>query len=176
VSGAQRLLRPLPAVLRASVAVIAVLVLTVPTTVGRIRATRPLLLPSGGRANLISANVSHLLAYLKNDPRRGGVLTDFSVGALIPGETGRPTYIGDPYWSQPGFEQRAARSSKLVSGNTPAGAARQFVLASGAQFVVADSCRARAKLMRSLGPLISSVHRFGCDTVYTIANARIRRS
>jgi hypothetical protein len=41
------------------------------------------------------------------------------------------------------------------------------VARTGARFVLAD-CTTRADLRRELAPIIGSVHRFGCATVYEL--------
>jgi hypothetical protein len=48
--------------------------------------------------------------------------------------------------------------------------ARAFVRSSGARFVLA-SCAPRVNLLKLLGPLIISVHRFGCAAVFDLGLA-----
>jgi hypothetical protein len=55
----------------------------------------------------------------------------------------------------------------MYGGLAPA-AAQKFVLSTGARFVLQD-CRSHRDLERTLRPLITSVHRFGCATVYRVS-------
>jgi len=44
---------------------------------------------------------------------------------------------------------------------------RAFVSATGASLLISD-CAHRAELAPTLEPLLASVHRFGCATVYVV--------
>jgi hypothetical protein len=95
------------------------------------------------------------------------VISRSYLGALVPGMTGRHTYVGDCLWSEPGCATRLVTVRALFGGELPAPAARRFVAGSGARFLLAD-CRTRISLTRLLGAEISSVRRFGCASVYQL--------
>jgi hypothetical protein len=63
---------------------------------------------------------------------------------------------------------RSLRADALFRGLLSAHAARQFVRESGARFLL-FSCQARPlRVERELRPLLESIHRFGCATVYQL--------
>jgi hypothetical protein len=152
---------------RGIVVALAVLTLTVPVTVDQLGRTRRFVLPRFGPANFISRPDGQALDYVADSPGPGGVLTDYYLGVRVPGETGRRTYLGDSYWSQPDWPSRVKMTHALLRAQLRAGPARAFVLRTGAGFVLAD-CSAHTDLRILLAPIISSVHRFGCASVYTI--------
>jgi hypothetical protein len=85
----------------------------------------------------------------------------------VPGRTGRRTYVGNCLWSEPNCDSRATTSRALFNGGLAPAAARSFVRASGARFVLAD-CTTRVDMRELLGPLIRSAHGFGCAAVYEV--------
>ena len=90
------------------------------------------------------------------------------LGDAVPGETGRRSYDSDDWrWSQPNAFKRAHTARLLLSGRLRPAAARKFVLGTGARFVL-QNCGSRTDLERTLRPIISSVHRFGCATLYRV--------
>lgn len=149
---------------RRTLATCVVLALTVPQAVSEITGKWRLVRPS---AAPITRSDWQALEYLARDPLPGGVLAGFSLGRYIPGETGRHTYIGDVFWSEPDPRHRQVEVGRLLAGGMPPAQARSFVAGTGARFLLAD-CTARANLGRELAPMIRSVHRFGCATVYKL--------
>ena len=147
---------------RRTLVVLAVLALTVPQAVSEIidkwRFVRPSTTP-------ITRGDWQAVHYLDRDPLPGGVLAGFPLGRYIPAETGRSTYIGDVFWSEPGPRWREAEVARLLAGRLAPPQAERFVAATGVRFLLAD-CTTRADLGRELAPIIQSVHRFGCATVY----------
>ena len=107
------------------------------------------------------------LRWLQRDAPAGGVLAPTPFAAVVPGQTGRPVWVGHGYWSRD-YPERARQVDRLFRGRIrPASTARAFVRATGARILIAD-CRQRADLTRDLGPLVGSVHRFGCARVYVL--------
>jgi hypothetical protein len=121
------------------------------------QATGPVFLDPGERS---------ALDYLARDPRPGGVLSRFYLGTVVPALTGRHTYVGNFYYS-PNFPQRVALADQLFAGGLAPRAARAVVQQIGARFLLAD-CRSAPDLQRSLAPIVSSVHRFGCASVFVV--------
>src|SRR5208282_4759918 len=119
-----------------------------------------------GNANFITPSENAALEYLARDPRPGGVLTRFYLGMILPARTGRNTYVGDCYWSQPHCGYRSRTSEALLTDALSPARARAFVRSSGARFVLAD-CRS-SNLTATLAPLDDEVRRFGCATVYVL--------
>lgn len=107
------------------------------------------------------------LTYLAHDPQPGGVLTAWRLGAVTPSMTGRRSYIGEDVWSVPDHKRRDHKVRWLFYHHPGLVQARQFVLATGARFVLAP-CHVTTDLQRALAPVLSAVHHFGCATVYTV--------
>jgi hypothetical protein len=155
-------------------AVAAVVVAIVPAIAYELSAARRLVTPgplhgqaSGpGDANFIDPGERKALDYLADDPRSGGVLTRFYLGTVVPGITGRQTYVGNPYFS-PDYLKRIATTDQLFLGKLSPKAARTLARNSGARFALAD-CQSPAVLVSELSPISSSVHRFGCATVLVL--------
>jgi hypothetical protein len=155
---------------RGSLAVGGVLValFTVPATVYELKTAADLAAPTTNNANFITPGEQNALRYLAQSTVPGGVLTRNYLGALVPGETGRHTYIGDCMWSEPNCQQRYTSTETLFGGSLPASAARTLVVESGARLILAD-CKTTANLPKLLGSLLSSTRKFGCASVYTVA-------
>jgi hypothetical protein len=90
--------------------------------------------PQPGNSNFITHSERRALAYLAHDPRRGGVISRLYLGQLVPGLTGRHTFVGDCLWSQPGCHGRLGAVRTLLEGRLRPAAARKFVLAQRARF------------------------------------------
>ena len=121
---------------------------------------------SGEHGYFIRAEERRALALLEQNPQPGGVLTTPSTGALVPYATGREAYVGHDSWS-PEFHERARRAEDLFRGQMPSHDALAFVRSTHARFLLSD-CRHQADLEVLLAPVISSVTRFGCATVYEL--------
>ena len=109
------------------------------------------------------------LDYLASDRTPGGVISDFALGSVVPGVTGRRTYVGDATWSVPRPDLRYNATFNLFFWvHESRRNVRRLVSKSGARFVLA-SCHARdPHLAAKLGPLLVAIHRFGCATVYQV--------
>lgn len=140
---------------------------TVPTTVDELRIARTLSAPTPNNGNFIKHDENLALNYLAKDPDAGGVMTRSYLGSVVPGKTGRHTYVGDCLWSEPGCYVLTANAKTLFQGSMTPAAAQNLVLSSNARFVLAD-CQTTADLNKLLGPIIRSVHGFGCATVYEV--------
>jgi hypothetical protein len=149
------------------VGALAVAVLTIPATVYLMHVGASLAAPTPGNPNFINANERNALRYLARDPQKGAVVTRFFLGTLVPGETGRSTYVGDCLWSEPECLSRAYQVQKLFNREMSDTEAQQFVRSTGARFFLAD-CSAPPTLSRQLAPLTVSVKRFGCAAVYEL--------
>ena len=147
---------------------LAVAAATIPATVYLMHTAHGLVAPAVGNANFITADESHALTYLARDPEPGGVLTRFYLGAIVPAETSRRTFVGDCLWSQPHCVERATIAQELLDGSLSPSAARSFVLGTRARFVLAD-CESATDLAKALRPMVVSVHSFGCASVYEVA-------
>ena len=140
------------------------LLATVPVTVDRLAWSAGAAAVPGGRA--IDPSQARALGFLASRPDRGGVLSDFRLGELVPERTGRHVYLGDQYWSQPDSRQRWQNMFELLGGYWSAAAARDFVQDSGARFLLSDCPRHRAWLRRELAGIVAWKRSFGCVTVY----------
>jgi hypothetical protein len=166
VEGVQRIgWRRLPRV--GWVTAIVVFLITVPATAFELNNARKLAAPTPGNANFIERGERSALDYLADIRTPGGVLTRSYLGAAVPEKTGRRTLVGDCLWSQPNCTGRVSLSQALFDGTLRGAAARRFVRETGATFVLAD-CTATADLSKTLRPMLVSLHRFGCATVYQL--------
>ena len=154
-------------------ATLALLALTAPQAVNELTSKWRYIRPT---ASPVTRSDWRAIGYLAREPQPGGVLAGFPLGRYIPAETGRRTYIGDVFWSEPHPQQRQLEVARLLTGRMPPTEAQTFVLSTGARFLLAD-CTARADLARELAPIIRSTHPFGCATVYQLdPEARMRHT
>ena len=145
---------------------------TIPANVYAIAVADSFTHPTEGNANFITHDERAALAYLRKDPDKGGVLTRFYLGEAVPGSTGRRTLVGDCLWSEPNCMPRSYAADDLFDGAMTRAQAQQFVITSGARFLLAD-CRGHIDLRRLLGPMVVNVRQFGCAAVYELAQAGI---
>jgi hypothetical protein len=96
------------------------------------------------------------------------VLTQFYLGEVVPGRTGRRTFVGDCLWSEPNCMPRSETADALFTGALSRAASRRFVRDSGARFLLTSCDAGDVDLKRRLGSLVASVRRFGCATVYEL--------
>ena len=146
---------------------LAIAAFTVPATAYELSNARTLVAPKSGSANFITPDERRALDFVARDRAPGGVISRSYLGALVPAATGRRTFVGDCLWSQPHCDQRLVTVRTLFSGSLAPDAARRFVRASGARFLLAD-CRPNADLRRLLGPIVRTVRTFGCARVYVL--------
>ena len=112
----------------------------------------------------------HALRWVATSAPGGGVLAPTPFAVVVPSQTGRAVWVGHGYWSKD-YVARSQQANALFEGHMRPAAARHFVLSTRASLLVSD-CVHAAQLSRTLGPIISSVHRFGCATVYVVAPGR----
>lgn len=168
----------------------AVAALTIPATVYMLHTVQTQIAPAQHQENLIITPESRALRYLASDPQPGSVLTEYTWGAEVAGQTGRRVYASGLAWAGSGRLYRADAAARLLSGpwywwvppnpryltsgwqlrpaRMTGRAARAFVLSTGARFVLAN-CGSHADLSRWLRPIARAVHRFGCATVYEVS-------
>ncbi len=148
-------------------AAVVVLGLTVPVAVSKFSLAHRLV----REMKPIRSNEQLALDYLAHDPQHGGVLTGIHLGALVPMDTGRHTYIGDCYWSLPNCESRNTDAWWLLNwARLPPRIADAFVLSTGARFVLKD-CREKPRVWHEIRSIVVGTHRFGCATVYEVAGS-----
>ncbi|HTP19287.1 MAG TPA: hypothetical protein VMJ65_06760 [Solirubrobacteraceae bacterium] len=140
---------------------------TIPTTYEELKIAHGLAAPTRNNANFIRGDERDALNYLENLKEPGSVMTRSYLGAYVPGKTGRRSYVGDCLWSEPGCLNLTNNANTLFQGSLTPAAARNFVLGTGARFVLAD-CQTTADLPKLLGPIIRSAHGFGCAAVYEV--------
>jgi hypothetical protein len=146
---------------------LAVAALTIPATAYLMASNVALVKPQIGNPNFITHEEQQALAYLAREPQKGGVLTRFYLGTVVPARTGRSTYVGDCLWSEPNCSGRAIDTQSLLNGDMAPAQARAFVTGTGAKFLLTD-CSTAGDLDRTLAPLTASVARFGCVDVYRL--------
>jgi hypothetical protein len=147
-------------------AVAAVAVLSVPATVFMLEYAQAHVEPRTGRSTFIAPGENAALSYLSSDRRGGGVMTRFYLGMVVPPLTGRQSYVGNCYWSEPSCHYREEMAERLLLDRLRPARARAFVRDSGARFVLGD-CRSK-NLIATLAPMLVEVRRFSCATVYVI--------
>lgn len=146
---------------------------TIPATVQMMDVVRGKLAPGTNGIAFISHDEQRALNYLRSDPKQGGVLTDFILGAVTPGETGRHTYVGNCDWSVPHCGWRFSNTWIMFLWpwtwhHTRGWYARWLVHRSGARFVLVSCHSHTFRLERELRPMLVAAHRFGCATVYEV--------
>jgi hypothetical protein len=152
---------------------LAVAAVTIPETAHMMNLVRYKQVSRTNGMNFIRHDEQRALDYLRSDPKPGGVVTDSILGAVVPGETGRRTYIGNCDWSVPHCQWRWNNTWHLFlwtwAWHYPRGWwVRWFVPRTGARFVL-QSCHSHTfKLKRQLDPMLVAVHRFGCASVYEV--------
>ena len=140
---------------------------TAPASFALISSVPEYIAPSLGWPNFIGADEQRALDALAADPRPGGVLTSYAVGADLPAVTGRRTYVGNCFWSLPDCSARQALVQTLLEQPLPRARAITMVQGTGARFLLAP-CGTTAPLARELEGLISNTRGFGCTTVYAL--------
>lgn len=148
-----------------TIAVVLILLFTVPTTYYEMKLARSEVVPTGGNPNFITHGERQALAFLKSAPASGGVISSPYLGMTVPGYTGRHSYDGDCIWSEPDCAGRNAITNQLLAGSLTAARARHVVAASHARYVLVACGSATAKLDAQLAPVTASVARFGCASV-----------
>jgi hypothetical protein len=149
-------------------AALVVVVLTVPAAAYEMSTAPDYMAPDRQNANFISHDMNRALEYLKDNREPGGVLTRAYLGVIVPAETGRNTYVGGCQWSTPNCSRRVIGSWGLFGATMRPEAARAFVLATNARFVL-SGCGWAGNLATVLAPITLSVHSFGCASVFEVA-------
>ena len=152
------------------VTVVLIALVTIPANAYAIAISHTYTHPVAGNANYITHDEHHALSYLAHNPDPGGVLARFYLGEIVPGATGRKTFVGDCLWSEPRCINRSLRAGALFDGSLTRAQAQRFVRRSGTRFLLAD-CSAHTNLQRLLGSIVESVHKFGCAAVVELAHA-----
>ena len=146
---------------------VAIGLFTVPATVEELKIAHDLAAPTPENANFIRRDENSALNYLARVKEAGSVLTRSYLGDVVPGRTGRQTYIGDCLWSEPGCLDLTWNAQSLFDGTLSQSVSRRFVLSSGVRFLLAD-CETTVDVRKLLGPVIRSTHSFGCAAVYEV--------
>jgi hypothetical protein len=108
------------------------------------------------------------LKAIESDPRPGGVLGPVYSGYMLPYTTGRETWIGALSWT-PNWRARQHLADGLIVEDRIHGEnARRFVRSTNARFIFVDCRPGLRDLEPDLRPILESVRRFGCASVYTL--------
>ena len=150
------------------VAGLVVAALIVPGSIVMLRNAQHQIEPRDGHngGNLIIPSEHRALQFLAASNAPGSVLAMYPLGDMVPAVSGRNSYYGDGRWT-PGFEARNSFSWNLLHGFYRWHATREFIRRSHIRFVVA-SCPSH-KIARILRPMLVSVHRFGCLTIFHVS-------
>jgi hypothetical protein len=155
------------------VASLVVAAATIPASIHMMNVVRSKVAAATNGIDFISHDEQRALNYLRSDPKPGGVLTDFILGAVVPGETGRHTYVGNCDWSVPHCGWRFSNTWQVFLWpwawrHYHGWYARWVIHRSGARFVLVDCHSHPFRLTQELGHMVVGVHRFGCATVYEV--------
>ncbi len=151
-----------------ALACLLVAVATIPASVVFMIGAYHWMRPQRNDGNFIYRSEQRALSFLARDPLPGSVLAEYYLGAVVPAQTGRHTYIGDVLWSVPNYHQRFALSFDLFQYPLTNKTAQRLVLGSGVRFVLEDCHGHAGGLVRKLRPISSAVYRFGCAAVILI--------
>lgn len=149
-------------------ATLVVAVATIPASVYEIVDAHHWMRPQRNDGNFIYHSEQRALSFLARDRVPGSVLAEYYLGAVIPAQTGRHTYIGDVLWSVPNYNQRFALTFNLFQWPLPEKAAQKFVRSTGVRFVLEDCHGHAGGLVRKLRPISRAVYQFGCASVIEI--------
>lgn len=163
--GALRRLWPRSRRTRWAIIACALVLGTLPETYDELHLAWDSVKPTAGDGNFIQPAEKRALAYLKHDSDPGGVISSAYLGMLVPGYTGRHTYVGDCVWSTPNCGDRNTVTQSLLSGQLSTIDAQQVVSSSNARFVLLACGSATSKVEAQLRPLTVSVAQFGCASV-----------
>jgi hypothetical protein len=143
---------------------------TIPATIEQLSSAHIFMGPYKNDGNYIRRDEQRALTFLARYKKPGGVLAPFYLGMVVPGITGRHTYIGDFLWSVPNYPERFRQSFNLFKYPETAQTAQAFVLSTGARFVLNDCHGHAGGLVKKLTPISSAIYPFGCSTVLEIAH------
>jgi hypothetical protein len=120
-------------------------------------------------ARFINPGERDALDWLRNDHRQGGVMTYAYLGALVPGVTGRSTYVGNGYWSggSTGFFFANGAVGAMLSGASSIAESRMLIRRTRVRFILA-SCAKHVDLARRLPDTVRHARRFGCADVFVV--------
>jgi hypothetical protein len=166
VEAVRLLPRAFPGWRLAATAVVAVA--TIPASTYELINAHHWMRPQRNDGNFIFHSEQRAVSFLARDRQPGSVLAEYYLGAVIPAETGRHTYIGDVLWSVPDYNLRFTRTFRLFEWPESDSSARQFVLSTGAKFVLEDCHGHAGGLVRKLHPITVASYTFGCATVMQI--------
>jgi hypothetical protein len=151
---------------RAWVVATAVVLLVLPGTLHRIDVARQSI-QAAGDPYFVFPGEQRAMDALAADRRPGGVLAPAYDGHMLPYKTGREVYVGALSWT-PDWTLRVRLTQRLFEEGMPVSQARHFVRATGARFVFTDCRPGLRDLEADLRPLIESVRRFDCATLYVL--------
>ena len=106
------------------------------------------------------------LEYLDANGLVGGVLASSFISPVVPGLTGRDTWLGLPSWT-PNYQVRRGVANTFFAGGIKPTNAVLFAASTHARFVLSD-CRNRVDLTSVLRPYLRDVKHFECATVYEL--------
>jgi len=124
----------------------------------------------GGAVYALRDEERRALDHLERLQAGGGVLAPGYISPVVAPRTGRSTWVAHPSWT-PAYGVRLAQTDALFAGALGGPAARSFVRATGARFLLSD-CRDRADLRPALGAMLVRTRAFGCAAVYELAPSR----
>jgi hypothetical protein len=150
------------------IATLVVAIATVPASVVFMVNAYHWMRPQRNDGNFIYHSEQRALSFLARDPTPGAVLAEYYLGAVIPAETGRHTYIGDVLWSVPNYDRRFALTFNLFQWPLTNRDAQRFVRSTGVRFVLEDCHGHAGGLVRKLRPISRAVYQFGCAAVLEI--------
>jgi hypothetical protein len=153
--------RPLPLLAAACTA----LLMVAPGTAYRVDQIRKAV-NSGHHPFFLTADERDALGYLDRLPEPGGVLAPAYSGQVVPGYTGRETWVGARAWT-PDFRSRQRLAERLFGGRMSSREAEQLIRGSGARFLFSD-CHGRSDIQRLVAGAAEPPVRFGCASVHRI--------
>jgi hypothetical protein len=146
-------------------AVAAILALSVPGIVFTVQRYRSIV-DDGTQGGTLTGSEQRAMRWLSQSADAGGVLAPALIGAAVPEETGRHTWVGHAS-TTPDYYTRAALAEALFDGRLVAGDVQKLVSRARVRFLLSD-CRGRARIDPQLGPLLARALPFGCATVYEL--------
>jgi hypothetical protein len=142
-----------------------ILALTLPGMVFTVQRYRSIVVDET-QGGTLTASEQRAMRWLSQSAASGGVLAPALIGAAVPEETGRHTWVGHAS-TTPDYYARAAIAEALFDGRLTPLQVRPLVALAHVRFLLSD-CRGRARIDPQLGPLLGRALPFGCAVVYEL--------
>ena len=121
---------------------------------------------NGFQGGTLTGGEARAMRWIARSAVPGAVLAPGLLGAAVPPETGRLTWVGHAS-TTPDYYVRATAAEQLFDGRLSVVEVRALASLARVRFLLSD-CRGRVRIDAQLGPLLARAVPFGCATVYQL--------